>query len=73
MYASYETLVKQFYRLKHIFYTLNLELSLKDLDLRIEDVKTPYKSMGNGLVRIKSSNWVISRVRNKYRLIKKIN
>ena len=49
IYASFETLVKQFYKLKHTFHTFNLELSLKDLNLRIEDVKMPHKSMGNDL------------------------
>ena len=49
MYASPKILVEQFYKLKHTFHTLNLELSLNDLDLRIEDLKIPHKSMDNGL------------------------
>ena len=73
IYASLEILVKQFYKLKHTFHALNQEFSLKDLDLRIEDVKTPHKLMGNGLARIRSSNWVRPRVRNIYGLIREID
>ena len=47
IYVSLETLVEQFYKLKYMIHTLNLELS--DLDLRIEDVKIPHKSIDNGL------------------------
>ena len=71
MYASFEILVEQFYKLKYMFHIFNLKLS--DLDLRIEDIKTPHKSMDNELVRIRSSNWVRSKIRNKCGSIKKIN
>ena len=47
MYVSLEILVEQFYKLKHMFHILNLKLS--DLNLRIEDLKTTYKLMDNGL------------------------
>ena len=49
-----------------MFHTLNLELSLNDLDLKIGDLKTSDKSMDDGLAWIRSSNWVRLRVRNKY-------
>ena len=71
MYVSLEILVEQFYKLKHTVHTFNLELS--DLDLRIEDIKTPHKSMGNGLARIRSSNWIRFKVRNKYEPIREID
>ena len=46
IYISLEILLEQFYKLKHMFHILNLELS--KLNLRIEDVKTPYKMWAIG-------------------------
>ena len=56
-----------------MFHSFNLKLNLKDLDLRIEDVKISYKSMDNGLAWIRFSNQVRPRVKNKYRLIREID